>query len=124
MSDSFLLHEEDMLKETDFPVIVFFGVISDKNRFVPIIDHLSDGIGYGYEFAVCLFPSDEIMESEQFGDGVEFSLDNGEAVVLSYEEYYYYLKKACMNYLIKYPEEKDVIYRILEKVRKRYNITE
>lgn len=124
MSDSFLLHEEDMLKEADSPVIGFFSVISDKSDFVRIIEHLSNGVGYGYEFAVCLFPSDEDMESEKFGDGVEFSLDNGEAVVLSYEEYYYYLKKACMNYLIKYPEEKGVIYQILEKVRKRHNIME
>lgn len=56
-------------------------------------------------------------------DGVEFSLDNGETVVFSYEEFYYYLKKACMNYLKIYPDEKDIIEPILEKVRKRYDIT-
>ena len=30
MSDSFLLHEEDMLKDNHFPVIGFFSVISGK----------------------------------------------------------------------------------------------
>lgn len=125
MSDSFLLHEEDMLKDSHFPAIAFFGVISNRNWFIPIIDEqLSNGIGCGFNFAVCLFPDDVTVESEKFGDGVEFSLDDGESVVLSYEEFYYYLKKACMNYLKKYPEEKDVINRILEKVRKRYDIAD
>jgi hypothetical protein len=124
MRDSFLLHKEDMLKDTHLPVIGFFSVISEKDDFIRIIDHLSNGIGYGYEFAICLFPNDVTVDSEKFGDGVEFSLHNGEAVVVSYEEFYYYLRKASMNYLKKYPEEKDVINRILEKVRKRYSIIE
>ena len=124
MSDSFLLHEQDMLKETHSPVIGFFSVISDKSRFVRIIDRLSDGIGHGFEFAVCTFPDDIEVEAEEFGDGVEFSLDNGESVVVSYKEFYYYLREACMNYLKKYPEEKDVVNRILKKVRKRYSITQ
>lgn len=124
MNDSFLLHETDMLQETHLPVIVFFSVISDKSRFVRIIDHLSNGFGYGFEFAVCLFPDDVTVDSEKFGDGVEFSLHSGEAVVVSYEEFYYYLKKASINYLKKYPEERNAINRILEKVRKRYNIVQ
>jgi hypothetical protein len=113
-----------MLRDTHIPVIVFFSIISNKGQFVHIIEHLSNGNGYGYEFAVCLFPDDVTVDSEKFGDGVEFSLHSGEAVVLSYEEFYYYLKKACMRYLEKYSEEQDVINRILEKVRKRYNIIE
>jgi hypothetical protein len=124
MNDSFLLHEEDMLKDSHSPVIGFFSVISNRKRFIPIIDkQLSNGIGCGYEYATCLFPDDITLDSEKFGDGVEFSLDDGEAVVLSYKEFYYYLKKACMNYLKKYPEEKNVVNRIPEKVRKRYHIT-
>lgn len=124
MKDSFLLHEEDMLKDTHSPVIGFFSVISDKSRFIPILDHLSNGNGYGYNFAVCLFPDDVTVESEKFGDGVEFSLDNGEAVVISYEEFYWYLKKACMNYLKKYPADAAAICAILEKTKKRFDITE
>jgi len=124
VSDSFLLHEADRLQDAHLPVIVFFSVISDKSRFVRIIDQLSNGIGYGFEFAVCTFPDDIEAESEKFGDGVEFSLHSGESVVISYQEFYYYLKKACMNYLKKYPEKKDVVNEIFEKVRKRYNITQ
>jgi hypothetical protein len=124
MSDSFLLHKGDMLKDTHSPVIGFFSVISDESRFIRIIDHLSNGIGYGFEFAVCLFPEDIDVEAEKFGDGVEFSLHSGEAVVVSYEEFYYYLNKACKNFLKMHPEEnaEDTIHAILEKVRKRYNI--
>jgi len=125
MSDSFLLHKEDMLKDTHSPVIGFFSVISHKGDFVSIIDeYLSNGIGIGYEFAVCLFPDDDDLESEKFGDGVEFSIHSGKSVVLSYEEFYWYLKKACMNYLKKYPEEEKVVQPILERVRDRYQIAE
>jgi len=125
MSDSFLLHKGDMLKDTHSPVIGFFSVISNKGEFVPIINkYLSNGIGYGYEFAVCLFPDDDDLESEKFGDGVEFSIHSGKSVVLSYEEFYWYLKKACMNYIERYPEEEAVIQPILVKVRERYHIAE
>ena len=125
MNDSFLLHEEDMLKDSHIPVVGFFSVISNKNRFISIIDEqLSNGIGCGYEYATCLFPDDVTVDSEKFGDGVEFSMDDGEAVVISYDEFYYYLNKACLNYLKKYPEEKDKIHWILKKVRKRYNLSE
>jgi len=124
MGDSFLLHEEDMQKDTHSPVIAFFSVISNRRRFVEIIEQLSNGIGVGFEFAVCLFPDDDDLESEKFGDGIEFSLHSGEAVVLSYEEFYWYLKKACMNYTGKYPDEEVVIQPILERVRERYHIAE
>ena len=124
MSNDFLLHEEDMLKDTHSPVIGFFSVISNKSRFARIADRLSNGIGHGFEFAGCSFSDDVDVESEKFGDGVEFYLDNGEAVVLGYEEFYWYLKKACMNYLKKYPEEEKVIQPILERVRDRYHIAE
>jgi len=125
MSDSFLLHKGDMLKDTHSPVIGFFSVISNKGEFVPIINkYLSNGIGYGYEFAVCLFPDDDDVESEKFGDGVEFSIHSGKSVVLSYEEFYWYLKKACMNYLKKYPEEENFIRPILRRVRDCYHIAE
>lgn len=124
MNDSFLIHEEDMLKDEHLPVVVFYGVISDKNEFLRVIEVLSNGVGFGVDLADCSFPSDVEVESDMFEDGVEFSLDNGEAVIISYEEFYYYLKKACLNYLSKYSTEKDTIERILEKVRKRYNISE
>lgn len=127
MSDSFLLHEDDMLNDTHFPVICFFGVISNSDRFLRIIDHLSNGVGYGYEFASCTFPDDlddyDIAQGLMF-DGVEFALHNGESVVLSYKEFYWYLKKACENYLKKYPSESDTIQLILRRVRKKYTITE
>ena len=125
MNDSFLLHEEDMLKETHSPVIGFFSVISNPARFVRIINTLSTGVGHGFEFAVCTFPGDldeyDIAQGMMF-DGVEFSLHSGEEVVISYEEFYYYLHKACMNHLEIYPEDKTVIGEILERVRKRYDI--
>ncbi len=124
MKDGFLLHKEDMQNIKHRPIMVFFSVISDKSRFMRIIDHLSNGIGYGYEFAVCLFPDDITDESEKFGDGVEFSLHDGEAVVVSYDEFFWYLKKACMNYLKKYPEDAESIHVILDKAKRRFGITE
>ena len=117
MNNSFLLQMEDMINETHSPVIGFFSVISGKSDFVRIIDRLSNGIGHGYQFAVCLFPDDVTMDSEKFGEGVEFSIHGGKSVVISYEEFYHYLQKACMNYVKKYPSEMNTISRILEKAK-------
>lgn len=89
--------------------------------------HLANGVGYGYEYACCRFSEDlddyAIAQGEMF-DGVEFSLHSGEEVVLTYEEFYWYLKKACENYLKKYPSESDAIGSVLNKVRMKYNIAE
>ena len=126
MNDNFLLHEEDMLMESHMPVIGFFSVISDTSRFIDIISHLANGCGYGYEFACCRFPNDlddyAIAQGEMF-DGVEFSLHSGEEIILSYAEFYWYLKTACSNYLRKYPSDLKTIQSILSKVSKQYNIT-
>ncbi|NMC56243.1 MAG: hypothetical protein GYA50_03365 [Eubacteriaceae bacterium] len=127
MSNSFLLNKKDMLKDTHGPVITFFSVISDKKRFINIINVLSNGTGYGYEYAVCTFPEDldeyDIANGDTF-DGVEFSVHFGDTVVISYKEFYYYLEKACENYLKKYNnEDADTINAILKKVRKKYNIS-
>lgn len=124
MSDSFLLHEADMLRDSHFPVVAFFGEISGEMRFLRIIGILSESVGYGCNYAVCTFPDDIEAEAEKFGDGVEFSLHSGESVVLSYEEFYWYLAKACENYLKKYDIGAGEIQSILAKVRQRYNIAE
>ena len=124
MSDSFLLHVEDMLKDNHFPVIGFFSEISGEGRFIRIIDILAGGVGRGLNYAGCTFPDDVEVESEKFGDGVEFYLHNGDAVVLSYEELYRYMKKAGENYVKMYQSGGDAIAAILEKMRKRYGISE
>ena len=124
MRDSFLLHEEDMLKDNHFPVIGFFGEISHEDEFLEEIGRMSGGRGVGLNYAGCTFPDDVEVESEKFGDGVEFYLHNGDAVVLSYEELYRYMKKAGENYVKMYQSGGDAIAAILEKMRKRYGISE
>ena len=124
MGDSFLLHVEDMLKDNHFPAIAFFGEISVEGRFIRIIDMLSDGVGSGMNYVECTFPDEVEEESDKFGDGVEFYLHNGDAVVLSYEELYRYMKKAGENYVKMYQSGGEAIAAILEKMRKRYGISE
>lgn len=124
MNDSFLLQEEDMLNESHLPVIIFFGVISNKNRFIRIANELSQGVGYGFEYAACTFPEDldefDITQGESF-DGVEFSLQSGEEVVISYKDFYYYLNKACNHYLVLNPEDKKSIDAILKRAKSKFS---
>ena len=55
-------------------------------------------------------------------DGVEFGLHNGEEVVVDHATFYYYLQKSCDVYLSEYPQDKEVITSLLQKVKDRFDI--
>ena len=124
MKREYRLVDNDMLSDKHFPIRAVFNSISDAS-FVETISSLTEGVGFGVEYGACIFPSDldefEIAARGTF-DGVEFGLHNGEEVVVDYQTFYYYLTKVCGCYIEDIPWDKDKIEKILEKVKKRFNL--
>lgn len=113
------LKSKDLLAPNHFPVISFFNAISNSD-FIKVIEQMSVGIGTGINDADCSFP-DDVEEYEKTFDGVRFSLID-EEVILSYEMFYYYLNKACENYLDTFHDDRSKVDLNLTSIRERYHL--
>ena len=99
-------------------------MVSD-DRFIQVIQGISEGHGFGENYGACVFPNDldeyEIVTNGMF-QGVEFGLHDGETVIINYRIFYYYLKKICNGYIKDFPEKKEEIDIILAQFRTCYQI--
>ena len=90
------LKEEDMMKDTDFPIIALINEACNTD-IVEFILNLSKGIGSGYNYTNCMF-WDELDEYDKLTishyEGLQVSTENGEEVITSKEEVITYLKIA------------------------------
>jgi len=125
MKNGYRLLEKDMLAENHFPIQAIFNSISGS-LFIETISSLVHGIGFGVEYGACIFSNDldeyEIASREEVLDGVEFGLHNGEEVVVNYQTFYYYLRKACESYVEEFPDDKEKTKVILKSVVDRFNL--
>ena len=119
------IKDEDMLRESDRPAVTVLNTITD-DFFVKAIESVSNGIGFGVNMGACSFWED-LDEYERtyipYFDGVLFGLHDDEETVLSFEEFYYYLKIVCEEYCDEYPEERAKVMELLETYRKRFHLT-
>ena len=105
MPDRLSLNEDRL-----FPVQCFFNAVSDFN-FVEVIGRLLQGVGHGADYAHCTFPSD-LDPGEEVFDGVRFSIFE-DSVILTDEEFRYFIREACKSYLVSHPAEWDSISSML-----------
>ena len=120
-----LIDEKDLLRESDrVAVDVIEDVLLD---FMSTLRYFSKGIGVGTDLGICLFwdslSEAEKKECEPF-DGVECSNILDERGVLSYEDFYYYLRVASNTYIQLYPQDAAEVEELLAAWRKRFNIGE
>ena len=119
------IKDEDMLRRSDSPAVTVLNMTSDR-IFVRSLEAVSKGIGFGVEYGGCSFWED-LDEYERtyipYFDGVLFGLHDDEETVLSFEEFYYYLKIVCEEYCDEYPEERAKVMELLETYRKRFHLT-
>jgi len=124
MKRDYRLSDNDMLSTDHFPIKAIFNSISDR-AFVETLNPLCQGIGFGVEYGACVFYNDldeyDKTTMEKF-DGVEFGLHDGQEIVVDYKTFYYYLQKACMAYLEDFPENREKLSEILEKVKQQLNL--
>ncbi len=84
------------------------------HSFSRCVDLLTQSIGYGDEHVMCDFPDDIDWDEEPF-EGVRFRFQDDE-IVVSEEEFKYYLKLACERYVDIYPEDESKIKELLSRL--------
>ena len=89
------------------PIKMIFNLVKDED-FIQVLENLSNKIGFGVDCGACLFPEDldEYDKNNNNFVGVECGLYSGETVVVSYEVFYYYLKKVSENFIKQYPKKR------------------
>lgn len=121
MKREFRLLDKDMLSEQHFPIKAVFDMVSD-DRFIRILEGISEGRGFGENYGACVFPDDldeyDLATSGTL-EGVEFGLHNGEEIIVDYETLLYYLNIVCDGYIQDYPDDKAVTERFLERYKKK-----
>ena len=118
------LFKEDLLKEQHYPILEIMNQIKD-DKFLSIIETVSNGIGFGQETGTCLFSDDlddfSIANGEGF-EGVEIALYTGEEDIISHITLYYYLQKSSERYIEKFPEFKNMLLQLLQNYKRKFEI--
>lgn len=122
MKREFRIQTEELLSECHYPVKALFDMVSDE-RFVPVIEGIGQGKGFGENYGACVFWNDldeyDKQEIEEY-EGAEFGLHNGDEIIIDYSSLYYYLNKICTDYIEDFPNSKNKIDIILKKYEKKY----
>lgn len=125
MTNIFRIEDEELINKNHFPIKALFDMVSDI-RFVQVIDGISKGIGFGENYGACVFWNDlddyDKENNEQY-DGAEFGLNNGEEIIIGYQDLFYYLIIVCNKYCKQFPERTEEINKILDNYKKKYKIT-
>ncbi|MEH2410515.1 ribonuclease toxin immunity protein CdiI [Nostoc sp.] len=81
--------------------------------FPDALNYLLEGTGYGSEYAICEFPSEDA--DDRF-DGVRFSFLDKDEIIVSQEIFKKYLKIAAERYIELNPEKADEVQNVLEQL--------
>jgi len=107
-------------------IIGAFNSFYNQNLLIEALSIISNGTGYGDDYTRFTFwndldPYDKTFYSEKFeGVEVEYIYDT---IVIDYESFYKYTKTAMVNFLEKFPKEKDHVEEILKNMKKNFGIS-
>ncbi|MBR4670683.1 MAG: hypothetical protein IKO84_08790 [Butyrivibrio sp.] len=122
--NDFKLNENDLIEREHLPIMLIMNMVSEE-RFLSVLEALSDGHGFGEECGACTLPDDlddfDRANGENL-DGAEFGLYSGGAVIIDYKTLYFYLKIICDRYLKENVIQSDIVIAYLEKFRSRFLI--
>jgi hypothetical protein len=122
MEREFRIKDKDLLKDNHFPIQAIFNMVSDE-RFIKVIEGISQGKGFGENYGACVFEGDlDEYELETNGafDGAEFGLHSGQEIIIDYKSLEYYLKIICNEYILDFPESKSQLNQLLKDFEQRF----
>lgn len=83
--------------------------------FLRVLENMSKGIGTSLDYLHCEFPGD-IEEDEEPFAGVKFRVLDDDGVVLDEEKFYNLLKDTCEEYLMDFPQDREIVQCLLNKI--------
>ena len=115
------LKEEDLLKDTDFPIIAHLNEASNSD-FILFLQNLNNGTGSGYEYTCSNFWDDldeyDKSQIEKF-EGLEIGTQADEEIILSYDDLLYYIK-LIRKRIITDKESAGVLDKLISNLSKKY----
>lgn len=117
-----LLMESDLLAEKHFPVIPVINEACSFD-FIKFMENINNSVGMGYNYASCSFYNDLDDYDKQnikFFNGILFSTINNEDLVLSFEEFFYYLKLVALRIPYKDFEHMTTVVHLLNEYKSKY----
>ena len=115
------LKEEDLLKDTDFPIIAHLNEASNSD-FILFLQNLNNGTGCGYEYTCSNFWDDldeyDKSQIEKF-EGLEIGTQADEEIILSYDDLLYYIK-LIRKHIITDKESAGVLDKLISNLSKKY----
>ena len=122
MKNKFRIDDKELLNKDHFPVKALFNMV-DNERFIKVIQGISKGIGFGENYGACVFWNDLDDYAKELTvkyEGAEFGLNNGEEVIIGYQDLYYYLLIICNKYCQEFPRDTKQVNTILNDYKSRY----
>ncbi|MBX8462819.1 ribonuclease toxin immunity protein CdiI [Enterobacter sp. RIT637] len=115
-----LFTQQDIDGGLNLIVVSYFDRVYEDGDFIEALELFSKGGALNKDGAYCNFPDmDSYDESEHF-EGVEFAMgyppSEADAVIVSKETCYHYIRLACEKYLKLNPEDTDKINSLLAKL--------
>ncbi|MCU3987157.1 ribonuclease toxin immunity protein CdiI [Enterobacter mori] len=115
-----LFTQQDIDGGLNLIVVSYFDRVYEDGDFIEALELFSKGGSLNKDGAYCNFPDmDSYDESEHF-EGVEFAMgyppSEADAVIVSKETCYHYIRLACEKYLKLNPEDTDKINSLLAKL--------
>lgn len=124
LKNKFRIEDKELRNISHFPVKALFDMVSDA-RFIEVMEGVSKGIGFGENYGACVFWNDlDDYDKENISkyEGAEFGLNDGEAIIIGYEDLFYYLTVMCQKYCEEFPSERKKINTILHCYKSRFGI--
>lgn len=90
--------------------------------FVRVLENMSNGIGTSLDYLHCEFPGDIEVDEEPF-EGVRFRVLDDDGVVLGEKKFYSLLEDTCKEYLIDFPQDREVVHCLLNKIAEGYKLS-
>ena len=122
-----VINNEDKSKIKEL-LDLYYWVIGDE-RFLYVLDKYSNCEGFGVENIWCCFANEyEEWEEDYFGEsGVAYYFDYPAVekdctIIFSNEEFYNQLLIKCEEYVKKHEDEKDIVFKYLNKIKINLNL--
>jgi hypothetical protein len=105
-----------VLDNSLFPVQAFFNAMPGR-AFIKTLEGFANGVGAGFNDAVCEFPNEIDLNDEEF-EGVKFYIF-AEELVISNSEFMRLLRDVCRMYTSQHLQDEQLVVDLMQRLAVR-----